>query len=150
MSVSILLVPLAISAVSALHARAAADDGSGVVYQVGTRMKDVDLVLKALEGAGATAVRTDRGLDAEWAGITANFHRGTDEIWAADFTGDVDEARALELVQAVDEGYGLLVQATVLARISERAAEAGLSLTSKTQNDDASVTMLLKVDRINA
>lgn len=150
MSVSILLIPAAVAAATALHKRAAAGADPGVVYQVGTRMKDVELLEHAIAGAGGSVERTSAGLSVKWSGIDASFHRDAEEIWTADFTGAVDEAAAIGLVRAVDEAYGLLVQQTVLARIRERAAGAGMSLTSQTANSDASVTIVLAVDRIIA
>lgn len=146
MSVSILLVPLAIAAAGALSSRLA-DGSPDVVCHVSTRMKDVQLLERALSDSDAVVTMHDGALTAQWRGVTAQFRRDSSGIWTAEFSGDVDEPRALDIVRAIDVGYGLQVQQAVLARIAERAPAAGLTLTSSTQHSDNSVTMVLSVDR---
>lgn len=149
MSVSIVLLPLAVAAVSALHTRwRDRDDAGRTVCHVGTRMRDEGLLGAALADIGAVVThRSPDALTAAWQGVTAEFTRDADGIWAAHLTGEVDDARAADIVAAIDAAYGRQVQAAVLARLRERAPAVGLRLQSETVADDASVTMVLTVEQ---
>jgi hypothetical protein len=147
MSVSLVLVPVAIAAVTAWQAsRTDPDEQGRLVCHVGTRMRDAGLLAAALADTGA-AVREESGeLVADWLGVQARLSRGADGIWSAHLVGDVDDARAVGIVTAVDAAYGRQVQTTVLARLRERAPAAGMRLESETIGHDASVTMVLMVE----
>jgi hypothetical protein len=149
MSISIVLLPLAVAAVTALHSRWEDRDDSGrTVCHVGTRMRDENLLGDALADTGAVVTRSSPdALTANWQGVTAEFTRDAERIWAAHLTGEVDEARAAGIVAAIDAAYGRRVQAAVLARLRERAPAAGLRLRSETVAEDSSVTMVFTVDQ---
>ncbi|WP_238007349.1 hypothetical protein KZZ52_02245 [Dactylosporangium sp. AC04546] len=150
MSVSLILVPLAVAAVSAAHGlRAGRDEQNRVVCQVQTRMRDAQLLTAALHDAGAVVTGADpsaQELRAEWSGVQARFTRGTDGIWAAHFTGAVDEERAVDIVRAIDAAYGRQVQQAVLRRLRERAPAAGLRLESETVTRANEVRMVFAVE----
>ncbi|MGH3908988.1 MAG: hypothetical protein ACRDTE_33135 [Pseudonocardiaceae bacterium] len=149
MSISIVLVPLAVAAVTALHSRWEDRDDSGrTVCHVGTRMRDENLLGDALADTGAVVTRSSPdALTANWQGVTAEFTRDAERIWAAHLRGEVDNARAAGIVAAIDAAYGRRVQTAVLARLRERAPTAGLRLHSETVAEDSSVTMVLTVDQ---
>lgn len=151
MSVSLILVPLAVAAVSAAHgmrsgSQHVANDQNQVVCQVQTRMRDATLLAAALRGTGAEVTEGDAEIVAGWKGVRARFTRNQDEIWEAHFTGDVDEARAVDIVRAVDAGYGLQVQRAVLERLRDRAPAAGLRLESESVAADRSVRLTFAVE----
>ncbi|MET7392446.1 hypothetical protein ABZS66_02995 [Dactylosporangium sp. NPDC005572] len=147
MSVSLILVPLAVAAVSAAHGlRAGRDEQNRVVCQVQTRMRDAALLTLALHDAGAVVTGADQDLKAEWSGVQARFTRGTDGIWSAHFTGAVDEERAVDIVRAIDAAYGRQVQQAVLRRLRERAPAAGLRLESETVTPANEVRMVFAVE----
>ncbi|GAA1573352.1 hypothetical protein GCM10009827_114100 [Dactylosporangium maewongense] len=147
MSVSLILVPLAVAAVSAAHGlRSGRDEQQQAVCQVQTRMRDASLLAAALRGTQAEVTETGEEIVARWKGTQARFTRGEDEIWAAHFTGDVDEARAVDIVRAIDAGYGLQVQRAVLERLRERAPAAGLRLESESVAADSSVKLVFAVE----
>ena len=147
MSVSLILVPLAVAAVSAAHGvRSARDDRQQVVCQVQTRMRDASLLAAALRATGAEVTVEDRKIVAAWKGVRARFTLNQDEIWEAHFTGAVDEARAVEIVHAIDAGYGLQVQRAVLERLREQAPAAGLRLESESVAADSSVRLVFAVE----
>ena len=147
MSVSLILVPLAVAAVSAAHGlRSGRDQQDRVVCEVRTRMRDASLLAAALRGTGAEVVEGEGEIVAGWQGVRASFTRDQDGIWQAHFTGDVDEARAVGIVHAIDAGYGLQVQRAVLERLRERAPAAGLRLESESVADDRSVRLVFEVE----
>ncbi|GFJ86952.1 hypothetical protein [Phytohabitans rumicis] len=78
---------------------------------------------------------------------TGRFTRDADGVWSAHFTGEVDESRAVEIVRAVDTGYGHQVQRAVLDRLRERAPAAGLWLESETTTEDDGVRLVFAVGR---
>ena len=146
MSVSIVLLPLAIAAVSAWQASRQEVDAEGrTVCHVQTRMKDQDLLGAALRDTHADVSAVTDKLVARWLGVDAEFKRDAQGIWQADFTGDVDVDRASAVVAAIDVAYGRQVQQAVLARLRHRAPAAGMSIASETIEEDNSVTLVLNV-----
>ncbi|MEE6257004.1 hypothetical protein [Plantactinospora sonchi] len=146
MSISLLLIPLAVAAATAATGLASGQDEDGqVVCQVQTRMRDENLLSVALRETGALVTADNGQLNATWDGVHAAFRRGTDGIWAAHFTGDVDERRAVEIVHALDAGYGRQVQRAVLDRLHERAPAAGLRLESESATEDNAVRLVFTV-----
>ncbi|GGM65501.1 hypothetical protein ACFFX1_49780 [Dactylosporangium sucinum] len=147
MSVSLILVPLAVAAVSAAHGlRQGRDEQNRVVCQVQTRMRDTTLLTAALHDTSAVVSGTDQEIRAEWSGVQARLARGADGIWSAHFTGEVDEQRAVDIVRAIDAAYGRQVQQAVLQRLRERAPAAGLRLESETVTPANEVRLVFAVD----
>lgn len=171
MSVSLILIPAALAAVTAITATG----GIGALTQTGgardedrtpevdvaegegprpvsvrTRMKDPDLLADALRDIGATAVvRHGDGLSAEIDGVELTMTRSPEGVWAAHFQRadglELSEAEAGAMVERLDAAYALRVQEAVAARIRERAASAGFELVSETRDEDDTVTMVLDV-----
>lgn len=146
MSVSLRLLPLAaVAAKAEAEVRARQDQEGRIVCQVQTRMRDENLLAAALRETGAL-VSTDNGqLHASWDGVRSVFQRAPDGIWTAHFGGDVDERRAVEIVRALDAGYGRQVQRAVLARLHERAPAAGLRLESASTTEENAVQLVFAV-----
>jgi hypothetical protein len=146
-SVSLLLIPLAVATVAAVRGAAAGRDDQGrVVCQVQTRMRDETLLAAALADTRAEVAVAADEITAEWQGVRASFRRDPDGIWLAHFTGEVDEERAVEIVRAIDVAYGRQVQRAVLDRLRERAPAAGLRLESEQVTDDAAVRLVFAVE----
>lgn len=144
MSVSLVLVPLALAAVGAWQARRAeVDEEDRTVQHVQTRMRDEGLLAAALTDTRAAVTRSSDGLLADWQGVHAEFRRDPQGIWQVDLTGDVDQDKAAGIVVAIDQAYGRQVQQAVLARLRERAPSAGMAVASETVEDDDSVTLVL-------
>ncbi|WP_203580908.1 hypothetical protein [Microbacterium hibisci] len=170
MSVSLILIPAALAAVTAISAAGgigalsqlggdresdgaetgAVDDGGARPISVRTRMKDPDLLGDALRDLGATQVAYDGDrLTALVEGVELEMARSEEGVWAAHFRRadglELAETDAAALVQRLDAAYALRVQQTVAARIRERAASAGFELVSETRDDQDTVTMVLDV-----
>ena len=147
MSISIVLIPVAIAAVSAWQASRPETDGHGrTVCRVGTRMRDAGLLADALTDTGAIVSRANGHLVADWQGVRAEFSRDAQGIWQVDMTGNVDQAAATGIAAAIDAAYGRRVQAAVLARLRERAPAAGMRIESERIEDDQSVTLVLTTE----
>ena len=151
MSVTLLLVPLAMAGATAVKAAADRRADGPTACQVRTRMRDRTLLAEALRDTGADVTVADETLTAAWSQpvTEATFTRGAEGIWAAHFTG-VGQERAVELVTAVDAAYGRQVQRAVLTRLREQAPAAGLRLESESVGDDASVRLVFEVEREKA
>lgn len=146
MSVELVLVPLAFAAISAWKASRTESDGAGpTVCHVSTRMRDQGLLAAALSDCRADVAQHDGSLVANWEGVSARFARDHDGIWQVHLTGDVDEQRAVGIVEAVDGAYGLRVQQAVLAKLKKQAPAAGMTVASERVEDDDSVTLVLNV-----
>lgn len=146
MSVSLMLVPLAIAAVGAFQIGRTETDAEGRnVCHVQTRMRDITLLEAALSDTNAITSQTAGTITANWHGVRALFHRNEQGIWEVDFTGDVDETKAANIVAAIDQAYGRQVQHAVLARLRAQAPSAGMSVASETVEDDDSVTLVLNI-----
>ncbi|MEV4619389.1 hypothetical protein AB0J74_11860 [Asanoa sp. NPDC049573] len=145
MSVSLILIPAALAVAAAIQAGAV--DTGGTVCTVSTRMRDSTLLAAALRETGAVVETDTDRVVAVWQGVTARFTRDAEGIWAAHFSGDVDEARAVAIVGRLDTAYGRQVQAAVLERLRDRAPAAGLRLESETVTDDAAVRLVFAVEQ---
>jgi hypothetical protein len=138
---------MAVAAATIAHAAVADRDGEGrLVCHVQTRMRDEQLLVAALCDTGAAVTADQHEIVADWAGVRATFRRGVDGIWSAHLTGEVDEQRAVAIVQAVDAAYGRQVQRAVVERLRERARDAGLRLESEQVTEDSSVRLVFAVE----
>jgi hypothetical protein len=148
-SVSLLLVPLALAGAAAVQASAGRMDGGRLVCQVQTRMRDATLLEAALRDTGATVTNSGDVLTVAWENKAATFTRGADGIWAAHVTG-VDQQGAVELMTTVDAAYGRRVQQAVLERLRDQAPAAGLRLESESVDQDDSVRLVFEVEKERA
>lgn len=146
MSVSIILVPMAIAAISAWQASKSETDAQGrTLCKVSTRMRDAGLLAAALADTQAVVGSSVGTLSADWAGVRAEFTRDEAGIWQANFTGDIDEERAVGVISAIDKAYGVQVQRAVIERLKQRAPAAGMVLVSERVEADDSMTLVLEV-----
>lgn len=166
MSVSLILIPAAIAAVTAISAtgvggilslggRAEAEESSDVgdaarPVAVQTRMKDPELLGDALRDIGALNVSvTGDGITAELDELTIAMTRTPEGIWAAHLERldghELAASDATALVQRLDAAYALRVQQAVAERIRSRADTAGFELVSETRDEDDTLTMVLNV-----
>lgn len=166
MSVSLILIPAAIAAVTAISAtgvggilslggRSEAKESSDVgdaarPVAVQTRMKDPELLGDALRDIGALNVSvTGDGISAELDELTIAMTRTPEGIWAAHLERldghELAASDATALVQRLDAAYALRVQQAVAERIRSRADTAGFELVSETRDEDDTLTMVLNV-----
>lgn len=162
MSVTVLLIPLAMAAAAAMGGvgvagavsmskdNAPTDGGPAPALKVRTRMKDSSLLSDALTNLGATGVDVSRTkVTAEVDGVSLTMRLTDDGIWEAHVESldgrVVDEASVSDLVQRLDAEYALLVQQAVAEKIRQRAEGSGFDLVSETRDADDTVTMVLNV-----
>lgn len=149
MSISIVLVPVAIAAVSAWHAsRPERDPVTGrTVVGVQTRMRDTGLLIAALADTRALVTpQHDSSLHVQWQNTYAHFHQDSDGVWQVDFSGSVDTESATSIVKNIDAAYGRRVQQAVLTRLRDRAPTAGMSIRSESTDSSGTVTIVLDVN----
>ncbi len=146
MSVELLLLPGAIAGFSALMERARANRN---VCTVQTRLKDPALLVEALTALGAEArAHADGTVEATLEEVRMRFAPNADGSLLSHFTGgEVDTARAEEIVRAVDAEYARLVQERVYRRVKERAAELNMTVESETVDQQQAITLVLNVER---
>ena len=161
MSVTILLIPVALAAASlaggtglaaAVRARAEGRDSGdgGATLSVRTRMKDRGLLGLALDDIGAVDVVVGDGrVTALVDDLRLSMTLTDDGVWEAHIDRengfDVDESAATDLLGRIDAAYAGRVQSAVAARIRAQADSAGFELVSETRDDEATVTMVLNV-----
>ncbi len=146
MSLEIVLIPLAIAAVSAYNAKRENDSNTGQVkINVQTRMKNQEMLIEALRVLGLSASVTENLLRINNSDIEFLMKKNESDIWTAQFDNDISEDAATSLLISLDKEYGKLVQATVVQRIKERASVNGMNLESESFNGDNSVTLTLNV-----
>ncbi|WP_437583468.1 hypothetical protein ACSAGD_14395 [Paramicrobacterium sp. CJ85] len=167
MSVSLLLVPLALAVTASVGAvgatgavtaslsnrsdeKDAAQATAGDEVTVRTRMKNPTLLGAALEDVGALDVAVSGEMvRATVDGVDVMMSLTEQGVWSAHFAADdgrdVGQDEAAELVARLDAAYALRVQQAVAERIRTRADAAGFDLVSETRDADDTVTMVLNV-----
>ena len=146
-SIEIVLIPMAVAAVSAWQAnRKIAEDGRELLA-VSTRMKNADLLAQALTDLNATVQASPESITATWPALQARFARNADGVWTAHFSGEVTSETTATVVRDLDRAYGLRVQQAVLERVRASAPEAGMVVESETVEEDRTVTLVLNVGR---
>jgi len=150
MSLSLVLIPLAVAAAAASQAHQ--DHPSDVAavneIRVESRMRDETLLVASLGDLGATVRRADDGaLLVETPGGGLTMKRDAAGLWNACFAGAWTPNGARAFVEDLDRAYGLQVQRAVIRRLEERAPEAGMRITSQSVDDDRVVTLVMEVER---
>lgn len=146
MSIEIILLPMAVAAVSAWQAKRSVDEAGRQVVAVNTRMRNELLLQRALIDTKASVAQHGDVITATWPHVQGRFTRDEHGIWSAHFAGDTDQEHARALITAIDAAYGRHVQHEVLNRLRERAPEVGMHVESEAIEDDHSVTLVLNVN----
>lgn len=163
MSVSLLLVPVVIAAVSgtvgaatvggAVIGSTGRDASGGEVHtlHVETRMRDTGMLVAALRSLGAEVTTVEaHAVTAQIGELTLELSRPEGGVWSAHIDAaarevSVDEAN--ELMYEVDRAYSTQVQQAVIERIVAQAPGAGLHVAEQTVEADSSVRIVLDVLR---
>ncbi|WP_103355305.1 hypothetical protein [Amycolatopsis sp. CA-128772] len=143
MSVTLKLRSEALAQLNAATIAAHAQAQPGVVT-VRTRMRHRDLLARALAGLRAQVTDDGNAVTAAWEGRRITFTYGPEGVQVAHVDGPgLTEAEASRLVLSVDEAYAAEVQRAVLARLKDRAAQAGMRVESERVNADQSISVTL-------
>jgi hypothetical protein len=140
MSVTFVLVPIAIAVAGAIRAKMDKDRS----VRVETRMRDEELLRRALEEYGCRNVRAAETVTAATGGREILFERAESGTFEGLFAG-IDESEAETFVRAVEHEYTRLLQAQVYERVLAGAAERGYTLESERVEADNSVVLTLRV-----
>jgi hypothetical protein len=144
MSVVIALIPVALAVAASAAARRRAEEEGHATLAIQTRMRDDELIVRALE-----VMQCDAELDASGVRATRNqfeftFSRGVDGVLEARFGPDVAPDEAEMFVHDLDREYTRLVQERVYRRVIERAQEYGMALESEEIEEDDSIVLTLR------
>ena len=147
MSIEIILIPVAVAAISAWQSNRKIDADGRAQVEVSTRMKNADLLGEALRDLAALVEYSGATIVAKWPTLEARFTRNDQGVWTAHFGGSVTNEAATTVIRDLDTAYGLRVQRAVLERVRARAPQAGMVLESETVEEDRTVTLVLNVGR---
>ena len=147
MSIELVLIPLALAAISAAKAAKMGSESPEGHVQVQSRLKDGYLLSAALTDVGATVShQTDEWMLATFSEGELKLNRTGTAPWVAHFGDGWSQEAAINLVGDLDAAYGLRVQKAVVARLRDRLPGAGMTLESERVEDDRTVTMMLRVE----
>ena len=149
MSLEIILIPMAIALITKINSKADENVPNASAHQVSveTRMKNQELLVSAMKNSGCNVTATSNEIAGNFHSILFTFRRDESGIWNATFIAGTTLQAATQIIQAIDEAYGLEVQAELLRKIKERAPQNGMTLESETVNSDASISLVLAVNQ---
>lgn len=145
MSLEILLIPVALAAHAAWQARAERDQQRAAVVQ--TRLKDPDMLGRAISNLGGQASLAADGVDGQLDGARLHFGVNADGLAVARITG-VEPEEAEELIRRIDGDYAAQVQTRMYDQLMSRAAALGLTVESEEVDDDNTITVTLLTGQV--
>lgn len=146
MSVTFVLLPLALAAVATHKARQDADDAGHHVIDTQTRMRDPELLVSALDDLGWLGAVREGEITASAGDRAVTFTHGPDGVLQARFDADATAEEAEALLRDLDDEYTRLVQAAVYERVVARAGQSGMAVESEHVEADESIVVTLRVD----
>ena len=144
MSVVVALIPVALAAAAAAAARRRAEGEGHAALAIQTRMRDDELIVRALGALGCEAELDASGVRATRNQFEFTFSRGVDGVLEARFGPDVAPDEAEMFVHDLDREYARLVQERVYRRVVERAEKYGMTLESEEIDGDDSIVLTLR------
>jgi hypothetical protein len=150
MSVSLVLIPLAIAGVSVYRSRheQSAEVSSRDEIYVESRMRDRELLVSALRDLGTPVCNTtDGALTVETTDGSITMRLNNNGLWTAHFPATWASDRARDFIRDLDSAYGLRVQQAVVMRLRERAPEVGMRITSQSIDNDRVITLVMEVEQ---
>lgn len=145
MSVSLVLIPVAIAVAGAISTRKERSQEVPDSFRLGTRMKDEGLLRTALENYGCRSVAMGQTIDSTINGARILFERNERGVFEAVFVGDIPSDHAQTFLADLDEEYTRMVQQQVYQNLLSRARERGLILESEEVQEDNSIVLTLQV-----
>lgn len=147
MSVTFVLLPLALAAVATHKARQDADDAGHHTIDMQTRMRDRELLVSALDDLGWLGeTELDGPITARSEDRTVTFTADADGILQAHFDGETTAEGAEAFLRDLDDEYTRLVQASVYERLVARASDSGMAVESEHVDADNAIVVTLRVD----
>lgn len=145
MSITLVLIPIALAVAAHRAARQQAEEAGHHLVSMKTRMRDRELLARALADLGCETSASAYGLVAVHAGGPITFTEDEAGVLQAHFEGDVDVAAAEHFLLELDDEYARLVQEQVYQRLVERAKENGMEIESERVDDDNAIVVTLLV-----
>ena len=149
MSAELIIIPLALAASFAFKAareRKSDRENPDLMYawRVATVMRDKALIEMAL---------SELGLAPDWDGSIARLTAGgwrvglvpMDDRYYVLIEEGTTQEEAIGFASQIDATYSRCVQAAVVNRVQQQAAQAGLTISGQQRNSDDSITLTLQV-----
>ena len=146
MSVTFILIPLALAAVADHKARkGAAEDGHHVV-EIQTRMRDAELLEQTLTDLGWASELQGETIAATSGEGAVTFVMDEEGTLQARFAEGTQPEQAEAFLRELDAGYARRVQQAVYERLVGQAGAAGMVLESEHTDADESIVVTLRVE----
>lgn len=147
MSISLILVPIAIAAFAAAAGDQAGKAGDPPAsLRLGTRMKSERLLRATLEDYGCRYVTAGGRVDSTVEDARIFFERDETDAFDAVFVGGISGEHARAFLSELEQGYAQLLQQQVYENLLARAHERGLVLESEEVREDNSVLLSFQVE----
>ncbi|WP_424356364.1 hypothetical protein [Methanobacterium sp. MBAC-LM] len=156
MSVEIILIPIAIAAVTgaikarneenqelteAIKTRNEKNQESSGYFTLGTKIKDAKLLEETLKIYGCKDVSTGEDLETECDNARVIFEKDENGVFNAVFLGNISLEKAKEFISDINGEYTKLVQEQVYQKLLKNASERNLRLESEDVQEDNSIVL---------
>ncbi|MBC5635672.1 hypothetical protein H8S33_02420 [Ornithinibacillus sp. BX22] len=146
MSLSVVLVPLALAAANSAVSFAIKDKvEEGVLYRIETNMKDESILAEALKGFGCQVELNEQTFHSTIGEIQMAFQQQEDGTFSGIFNESVSTDEATEFLQDVQKEYIRIVQKQTYEKLMARAKAEGLVLEQESTNEDDSIVLTFQV-----
>jgi hypothetical protein len=139
------LAPLAVAAAAAIAKKLEDRAEAHEILQVETRMKNVDLVVSAIETIGMETQVSPGSIEGRNGDLVLLMSRNQDGLWVGQFNSGTSIEEATSVLSSIDLEYGRLVQSAILEKLESRIEESNFKKIAQQVNDDLSVTVTLEV-----
>lgn len=145
MSVTLILVPVAIAVIGTLSTRDEKSKDLDAMY-LPTKMKEEPLLQKALGNYGYKSFSDGKNINLEESQIV--FQKNEEGNFEAIFLGDIPEEHAQNFVSDIYDEYTKLVQEQVYNKLLANIKERDLRLESEEVQKDNSIVLTLAVQEV--
>ncbi|AST90918.1 MULTISPECIES: hypothetical protein [Sutcliffiella] len=146
MSLSVVLVPLALGAASSAVSFALREKvEEGVLYKIETNMKDEILLEESLKSFGCNVDLNEESFHSSIGDIQMAFQQQENGTFSGIFNESVSTEEAQEFLQDVQKEYVRLVQNRTYEKLIARARQEGLILEHENTTDDNTIQLTFQV-----
>ena len=143
MSLSVVLIPLAIAAVGAMSTQTDLPSSDSIGFK--TKIKNSSILQEALFNYGYEPLKTENGFKVNVEHGEIIFELDKDEKYVAIFSGNFSQEEAEDIISELYEEYTTLVQQHVYQKLLENIKERNLNLESEEITENNSILLTLEV-----
>ncbi|MEK4298639.1 hypothetical protein MKY30_04335 [Oceanobacillus sp. FSL W8-0428] len=145
MSLSFILVPIAIGATSAISLAMSEKIEEGEFYKITTSMKDNTMLTEALQNYGCNVTIENERMQSSLGNTQLAFQQEENGTFSAIFAEDVAVEDAKELLTNIQNEYTSFVQKQTYDKLLQRAEKEGLMLESENTDDEDTIVLTFQV-----